>query len=632
MKALLLSTVVFSFWRTAIGQPSLAYVPDSLKHNANEIVLNEETTFVINRIDNSELKTRYTAAILNKHADDKNHVVLYYDKFTQVSNAKVTIYDDAGKRLESYSLKDFQDWNAGGSSMASDARAKIFKAVNTRFPYFIEVEYTILYKGSMFYPNWRPQADEKESVVMASLTVESFLEEPFRFKSFNISDPTFESTGGHHIAKWRIDNRPAFEYEALSLNTDLYSASVYLAPNTFQMDGITGVMKSWKEFGMWIQQLNKGRNTLTEQDLLPVKSIAAEHESTLEKTRAIYNYLQKNTRYVSIQLGIGGWQPFESGFVHSSRYGDCKALSFYTKSLLESVGIASYYTIIRGGKYSQEIITDFPNAYFNHAILTVPSETDTLWLECTSQTSPFGYMGKFTSDRDALMITENGGKLIHTKRYTAAENIQRTIANLTVDKTGVTRAQFKRTYQGLEIENNYFDEAVILPKSEQQKWFYDYHNLGTFTLTDLTLSEPSDEVVPTAELTAVLDMNGPAKINGQRLFFSPFIFTNLSSLRLPNTKRKYPIDIKYPYTQSDSLKVTFPEIYFSESQLEDVAIDSKYGFYERKMLNNDGEMTFIRTFMMKKGSYPPSEYEDFKSFINSVQKHDKQQLVLINRT
>ncbi|WOK07685.1 DUF3857 domain-containing protein [Imperialibacter roseus] len=632
MKYLVFFLLAFSFWQTTSGQPSLNGLADSLSQNANEIILNEETTFRINRIDNSELKTTYTAAILNKYAEDKNHIVLYYDKFTQVSSAKVIVYNNEGKKIDSYALKDFQDWNAGGTNVASDARAKVFKVVNSNYPYFVEVEYTILYKGSMFYPSWQPQANEKESLIKASLTVESFLEEPFRFKSFNINNPLFESVNGHHIAKWQVDNKPAFEYEAFSHNTDLYSPSVYLAPNAFQMDGIPGAMKSWREFGMWIQQLNSNRNTLTEQDLIGVKTLAAEHQSSLEKVRAIYHYLQKNTRYVSIQLGIGGWQPFESGFVHSAKYGDCKALSFYMKSLLESVGISSYYTIIRGGKYSQEVLRDFPNAHFNHAVLTVPVENDTLWLECTSQTSPFGYMGKFTSDRDALMITENGGRLIHTKAYGVSENKQATNAELNVDKNGVTSASVKRIYKGLEIENDYFSQAVLLPKSDQVKWFYDYHSWGTFTVIDLQLSEISDEIVPTAELTSTLQMNGPAKINGQRLFFTPFTFTNLTNLKLSIAKRKYPIDIKYPYTQVDSIKVTFPEVYFSENKLEDVVLESKFGRYERRMVNTDGEMMFTRTFIMKKGSYPPSDYEDFKTFLGSVQKYDKQQLVLINRT
>ncbi|WP_421894219.1 DUF3857 domain-containing protein [Marinoscillum sp.] len=628
-----LSFIISSLFLCNLGiaQGLLNDVPADLKTNANEVVLYDHTTFTIKDLNNSSLHRRYKAIIRNSRATDLKSVYLYYDDFRTIKSAQIKTYDLFEHEKEHIKLKDFGDYSTKGSSIADDSRAKYYEVTDDKYPYVVEVEYTIEYLGSMFYPSWYPQSDENQSVLQATLRVEGPENNPFRHKSVNIT-PEEYSQEGRLIFKWVVDSLKAFEYESYSYTIEDYAPVVYTAPNSFEMDGHVGNLSTWSDFGQWIRELNKDQNTLTFDQLSEIKKLIPEDASNLDKVKIAYKYLQDNTRYVSIQLGIGGWQPFESGFVHTSKYGDCKALSFYTQSILSGLGIKSYYTLINAGPYARELDPEFPNARFNHAILTVPFEKDTIWLECTSQTDPFGYQGTFTSNRNALMITEDDALIVKTKTYTPEDNLQITLANLSVKEDGSAEVDINRTYTGLEIGNNRFSSSVLTPPSEQTKWFYDRHKWGDLVLDSLNLSPASNQVIPTAQMKANLQLKKAAISNSNRLFYQPFVFTNINYMNFKTKERQKPVEIRYGYTQIDTLNVTFPEVYFPENTPQDIQLNTSFGSYERTIIQDQNQFKIIRKCVIQNGTYPPSSYESLREFIRGVQKLDREKIVMLNKT
>ena len=110
-------------------------------------------------------------------------------------------------------------------------------------------------------------------------------------------------------------------------------------------------------------------------------------------------------QYISIKLGIGGWQPLTAKFVSEKGYGDCKALTNLMMALLKEAGIKSNYVLILAGADENDINTSFPASYFNHVICAVPMAADTVWLECTSQVKDPGYMVSFTGNMHSLILT-----------------------------------------------------------------------------------------------------------------------------------------------------------------------------------------------------------------------------------
>lgn len=603
-----------------------------LEKNSNSILLSDETQIELNSISSSITLRKYSAVIKNKRAQSLRNVGIYYDQFQKVKDAEVIIKNSKGEKVNSYKLKDFDDIGLGLSSTASDGRLKLLEPVVAEYPYIIEVSYSIEKEGSLHFPIWRPQDEERMRVLEASFKVIDKTKSGFRFQQYNLPQVTISEEDHGKIYTWTAKDIEPFIYEYFNYDYDDYAPVVYTAPNQFEIDGFEGDMSSWSSFGIWAHKLNQGKNDLDETQLKELDSTIGQLVDTLDKIAAVYNFLQSNSRYVSIQLGIGGWQPFPASYVQNKKYGDCKALSYFTKVLLDRYGINSYYTLIKAGSYASEVSEDFPNAHFNHAIVTVPIKQDTIFLECTSQTNPFGYLGKFTSDRNALLITPNGGKLIHTKKYSAIENLQTTKTQIEILEDGSSQVSIKRVLKGLEVENHSFLSLYNSDKTKLTKWAIDNHKWGINKMESFSLIPLEEGVIPKGGYVAVMSNSKEGKQLGKRLFLDPGKYTRSYLSKLTSTERKQPIKIKYGYTQIDSIVYDLPVNMIIENESEDIILETKFGNYQRSVNKDSGKVILQREFKLNNGEYSIDDYNEFKEFVNSVIKHDNEQIVLLEKT
>ena len=176
------------------------------------------------------------------------------------------------------------------------------------------------------------------------------------------------------------------------------------------------------------KSLLEGRDVINEATKIKILDWVKEAKSPLEKAKIVYQFMQNKTRYISVQVGIGGWEPIAANQVDQVGYGDCKGLTNYTKALLDVVGVTSYYTVVYASE-KRNLDKDFASLQGNHVILNIPNEGKDIWLECTSQTMPFGFLGDFTDDRDVLVVTPEGGIIKRTAIYKDETNLQKLANN-----------------------------------------------------------------------------------------------------------------------------------------------------------------------------------------------------------
>jgi len=356
--------------------------------------------------------------------------------------------------------------------------------------------------------------------------------------------------------------------------------------------------------------------------------VAKKQTNVSDKIKAVYDYLQDNSRYVSVQLGVGGWQPQKATFTHKKKYGDCKALSYYTQSILKVLDIDSYYTIIRAGKYNYHSISEKANPYSNHVVLTVPVKNDTLWLECTSQTNPCGYLGTFTSDRPALLVNGKNSQLIHTKKYTEEENTVFTNSRINIANDETVQISIEKTLSGIQLGESDLMDYNRLTAIEKKNRMDDLKTIKNFYITQFEVSDPSNEVVPQAQVSIKGEISNWFKTNSSRLFVSLEEYFSKAELEFSKTERKKPVYIQYPFTKIDTIHVQYPSNYIKEAGLKEVNLDTPFGSYHINQLESEAnQVSVIRKLVLLKGKYMPEEYEALKAFADKIKKNDRKKLV-----
>jgi hypothetical protein len=431
------------------------------------------------------------------------------------------------------------------------------------------------------------------------------------------------------VNTWRVHHLQAPVNESFVPFFQNQYAAVHFAPERIYLDGHEGDFKNWKQVGQYFYDLNAGRDVLSPVMQEQVRSMVSGAKNDREKISILYQYLQKNHRYISLQLGIGGWQTLEATFVEQKKYGDCKALSNYMKALLAAVGIKSHQVLIFAGvKGCPAIDADLASPRFNHVILYVPDQD--VWLECTAQYGPAGYLGDFTCDRQCLMLTPEGGKLVRTPTFTHKDNHQSSVSTLKLDETGAALLRFESTAKGL-LHDDYRHLAEEKDETERKKKFLNRQNFGTAELQTLHITPKPSE--PDADVEYILKTTpNYASRSGRRLFV-PLLKINPLQRSLPaDTARVHRLHIPLAYSRSDTLNYTFPPGYEAENLPKSKSIESPFGSYELIVEPIDaGHLRMIRRLVMPAISVPASQYIEARQFYLDATKLDNCQAVLVRK-
>ncbi|MDR7209810.1 DUF3857 domain-containing protein [Flavobacterium piscis] len=608
---------------------SIASIADSLKENANAVVRLDQMDIAIVSQRNMNIKTQRVVTVLNEKGLNQTDAYQHYDKTTSVKNIEAIVYDAFGNEIKKIKRKDFKDQSAvSGSTLFSDNRILYLEYTPILYPFTIVYTSEIETSNTAFIPQWYFLGGNYTSVEKCVLNVTfpnnlGFKKKEFQFSNYNI--------------KKTVDTDTKLSYVAVTIlaqkSEDFSPSSVNLFPRVmmglenFHLEGVDGTATTWEAFGKWYSdKILTGTTVLPEETKAKMKALVGDEKDPVKKAKIIYDYVQKKSRYVNIAIGIGGWKPMLASDVDRLGYGDCKALSNYTKALLQAVDVPSYNTILYGDRNKSDIQSDFVSMQGNHMILAIPNGDSYTWLECTSQDDPFGYQGTFTDDRDVLVVKPEGGVIVRTKIYEDEGNIQTDKGTYSIDEKGNFSGSITIISEGSQYSSK--SRIETLQPTEKEKHYKEYwDNINNLKLTKITFTNDKENIRFTEDIQ-VSALNYAA-ISANKMIFAVDAFNkndgNIKRIR----NRKNPFQIQRGYLDTDEIEINLPTGFTIEFLPSNFEMKGKFGEYKTEIIKKDNnKLTYKRSMFVNKGKYSNKEYDEYRLFMEQVSKNDNAKIVL----
>jgi hypothetical protein len=514
----------------------------------------------------------------------------------------------------------------GEQSLFDEYRVRRASMTSDRYPFTVRLTCRFSVDGYFALPSWKAQAGR----VPVQMTVYEIRRPPaivlrhetkgegLRSEEFNVD--------GMAVMRWSVSELPA-RADVAPDTVFLEAPEVRVAPVAFVFDGRPGRMSSWRELGAWNWSLWQGRMDLPADARAEVEAAVSGAASARERVDRLYRFLQDRVRYISVQLGIGGWQPFDAEYVHERRYGDCKALSAYMVALLDAAGVKAFPALVHAGTEQFATTDSFPCMAFNHTIVGALADHDTVWLECTSDSSPPGHLGRATEGKKALALTPAGGVLLQLPSSPAEANVSVVTGRLALHDDGMVRGSLLLRAAGAESD----PIRVLVRGGEAEAWARDVILGGGRGGGEVRLTSPLGRRERDVEVSLRANVTLPAFAarSGARLFL-PAGIRGVSGARLKGDKFGNPAaPFRHSFILVDSVEITHSGTRRVEAGAGAAEVRASFGSYRRSVIIlNDTTLALYRRLEIRALQVPSGSKEEFGTFRRAVLRTDASPVVL----
>lgn len=594
--------------------------------NALSQVLNNKTNIIIDANGRKTTERTILVKINKKQFNWLSHIEIGHNPKQEFSFKFARVLDSEGNFLRKLKKKDILTRNnLSYSTFYQDDLITEFDLYWNEYPYQIEYSYTITEEEFLNIVWWTPLQYTNVPTIESSLEVNVPTDYSINIKQSGSLTYTESQLEDKRIYQWKSSLVKKTKDEIYSPHLRELIPKVLIVPVQFKY-GIGGSSDSWSSFGLWLNHLNEGTDRLPLNEKIIIEELINGIDDKKEIIKKVYYYLQDHTRYVNVAIDVGGLKSYPASYVSRNKYGDCKALTTYMKSMLKSVDIESYYTVINAGENDVEIDVEFPSQQFNHVILVVPLENDTIWIENTSNSLPFNYLGTFTQNRYALAINGEISKLIRTPKLYLSDVLIERYNVFTFIESDICLVNIELTLRGNEFEK-FRHNIASQDELNQKNEVVNHVNIEGFNLNDWnTVDYHRDNG------NIKIDVRGKSSKLMREI--GSWKVINPLNISIPNfdkpSLRHLEVRINYPINKSDKSIYEFNNLDLNEVQLpEGINIENVYGKYSTSYTLENNKVTVYEKFSLLKNIISVDQYNEFYSFIRSISNHKKKSAILI---
>jgi transglutaminase-like putative cysteine protease len=201
---------------------------------------------------------------------------------------------------------------------------------------------------------------------------------------------TLRQTGDETTRIWEMRDIAAQPFEALSPGAS--ASGPYLHVSS---------IGSIEDFGRWYSTLLEPGLKLDENLQALAAQILARNLTPQGKVQAVYESVQRGTKYVAFEFGVHSYQPYPLATVERRGFGDCKDKAAMIVALLRAVGVPAEFAMMRTRSAGEVDPEAYSVQLFNHAVAYVPELN--LYLDGTAEYAALGELPP--DDQGALAMT-----------------------------------------------------------------------------------------------------------------------------------------------------------------------------------------------------------------------------------